>query len=54
MVCYVANNLYERHKDLLLQVNDNPIHGLKAPFRRMKYQEALEWLNERGIKNEEG
>jgi len=41
MVCFVANNLYERHKDLVDQVNPNPIKQLKQPFKRMTYLEAL-------------
>ncbi|CAL6050203.1 Asparaginyl-tRNA_synthetase [Hexamita inflata] len=54
MVSFVANNLYERHQDLLKQVTETPIKNLKTPFKRMTYLEALDWLNARGIKNEGG
>lgn len=54
MVCYVTENLYERHKDLLLSVTDKPIHGLKKPFKRMTYLDAIAWLNERNVLNDEG
>ncbi|KAH0572238.1 Asparaginyl-tRNA synthetase [Spironucleus salmonicida] len=54
MVCFVVNNMLTRHGELLKVVNPEPLQMLKQPFKRMSYEEAIVWLNERNILNDAG
>ncbi|OMH78750.1 Asparagine-tRNA ligase, cytoplasmic [Zancudomyces culisetae] len=54
MVVTVVNKLMDdpESRELILQLNPGfvaPKHG----FRRMKYEDAIKWLNEHGVKREE-
>ena len=56
MVEYVAHKLAENHGDLLKEIGRDPadLLAIKAPFKRMTYEEAIERVNELGGKMEYG
>ncbi len=56
MVEYVAHKLAENHGDLLREIGRDPadLLAIKAPFKRMTYEEAIERVNELGGKMEYG
>ena len=52
MVCDVSKRLLDRAGDMLKSLNPN-FSVPKRPFRRMAYRDAIQWLNDNNVLNEE-
>ncbi len=52
LVVYFTHKLAEEHADLLKSFGRNPedLLKIKAPFKRMKYEQAIKTLNDKGMK----
>ncbi|MGC8628821.1 MAG: asparagine--tRNA ligase [Candidatus Micrarchaeia archaeon] len=50
LVSHIANKLAKEHDDLLkiLNVDPNSLQAVKPPFKRIKYEEAIEIINSKG------
>lgn len=51
----VVRTIFENNETRILMEQVNPRFKIpETPFRRMDYSDAIKWLNDRGIKNENG
>ncbi len=56
LISYVCNKLAERCRNELLELGRNPddLKKIKPPFKRIKYEDAVEIVNQRGVKMKYG